>query len=46
VVQGIPCMSVPRTLLGLGATVPRNVLERACDQAEVLGVLDRGAMEI
>lgn len=44
VVRGIPCTSVPRTLLDLAVVVPRNVLERACDQAEVVGVLDMAAM--
>jgi hypothetical protein len=39
-VEGIPCTSVPRTLLDLAATVPKHVLERACDQAERQGSLD------
>jgi hypothetical protein len=44
VVRGIPCTSVPRTLLDLAAVAPRNVLERACDQAEVIGTLDMRAV--
>jgi len=39
-VHGIPCTSVSRTLLDLAAIVNRRVLERVCDQAEVLRVLD------
>src|SRR5436190_7877188 len=44
VVGGIPCTSVSRTLLDLAAVAPRNVLERACDQAEVIGILDMRAV--
>jgi Protein of unknown function (DUF559) len=44
-VDGIPCTSVARTLLDLAAVVHQRVLERACDQAEVLGVLDWAAMD-
>ena len=44
VVRGIPCTSVPRTLLDLAQVVSHRVLERACDQAEVLGVLDMNAV--
>jgi len=44
-VRGIPCTSVPLTLLDLAAVVPRGVLERACDQAEVLRVLDMAAID-
>ena len=40
VVRGIPCTSVPRTLLDLAQIASPRTLERACDQAEVLGVLD------
>ena len=39
-VDGIPCTSVARTLLDLGAVLPRRVVERAFNQAEVLRVLD------
>ena len=39
-VDGIPCTTVARTLLDLGAVLPRRVVERAFDQAEVLRVLD------
>jgi very-short-patch-repair endonuclease len=44
-VQGIPCTSVPRTLLDLAIVVNRQLLERACDQAEVLRLVDWAAME-
>ena len=43
-VEGIPCTSVPRTLLDLAAVVPLGVLETACNRAEVLNVLDMAAM--
>jgi very-short-patch-repair endonuclease len=43
--SGIPCTSVPRTLLDLAAVVNRRVLERACDQAEVLRLVDWAGME-
>lgn len=39
-VHGIPCTSVPATLLGVAATAPPNVLDSACNQAELEGVLD------
>jgi very-short-patch-repair endonuclease len=39
-VRGIPCTGVARTLLDLAAVVASPVLERACDQAEVLGLVD------
>ena len=39
-VDGIPCTTVARTLLDLGAVLPRRVVERAFNQAEVLRVLD------
>jgi hypothetical protein len=45
VVRGIPCTSVPRTLLDVAASVPRPVLERACDQAQVLRLLDWTAVD-
>jgi very-short-patch-repair endonuclease len=45
VVDRIPCTSVTRTLVDLAASAPRNVLERACEQAEVLRKLDWAAME-
>jgi very-short-patch-repair endonuclease len=41
-VDRIPCTSVPVTLLALAATVPANVLESACNQAEIKEVLDAG----
>lgn len=40
IVDGIPCTSVARTLLDLGAVLPRRVVERAFNQAEVLRVVD------
>ena len=43
-VDGIPCTSVARTLLDLAEVTHRRVLERACDQAEVLRVLDMNAV--
>ena len=39
-VDGIPCTSVEATLLALAATVPRNVLESACNKAEIKDKLD------
>lgn len=44
-VDGIPCTTVARTLLDLGAVVDRRGVERACDQAEVLGLFDAAAIE-
>ncbi len=38
--HGIPCTTPARTLLDLAAVLPRRGLERAFDQAEVLGLLD------
>jgi Protein of unknown function (DUF559) len=38
--QGIPLTSVARTLLDIAETERRRVVERACDQAEVLGLFD------
>jgi very-short-patch-repair endonuclease len=44
-VSGIPCTSVPRTLLDLATVASRPALERACDQAEVRRLIDWEAME-
>jgi Protein of unknown function (DUF559) len=44
-VDGIPCTSVPWTLLDVAATEPRHLLERACNQAEIQGILDYGAID-
>jgi hypothetical protein len=44
-VRGIPCTSIPRTLLDLASVLPPRALERACDQAEVLRLLDKDAMD-
>jgi hypothetical protein len=43
--RGVPCTSVARTLLDLAAVVNRHVLERACDQAEVLRLIDWSVMD-
>jgi very-short-patch-repair endonuclease len=43
-VDEIPCTSVPATLLGIAATAPPNVLESACNQAEIERVLDMRAI--
>jgi len=43
-IRGIPCTSVPRTLLDLAQVSSRRILERACDQAEVLRMLDMDAV--
>jgi hypothetical protein len=39
-VDGIPSTSVARTLVDLGDSEPSRLVERATDQAEVLGVFD------
>jgi hypothetical protein len=39
-VDGIACTSVARTLLDLGAVLPRRAVEQALDRAELLRVLD------
>src|SRR6266540_1228051 len=44
-VDRIPCTSVPATLLGLAATAPTNVLESACNKAEIKGLLDMRAID-
>lgn len=44
IVDRIPCTIVPVTLLSLAAGSPRNVLESACNQAEIEGVLDMRAI--
>jgi len=43
-VRGIPCTSVPRSLLDLAQVASPRILERACDQADVLRVLDMNAV--
>jgi very-short-patch-repair endonuclease len=43
--HGIPCTTVARTLADLGAVIDRTAVERACHRAEVLGLLDIGAVE-
>jgi hypothetical protein len=43
--QGIPCTSVARTLVDLGDVIGRRGVERAVEQAEVLRVLDLGALD-
>jgi len=42
-VNGIPCTTIARTLLDLATVVPMRAVESACEQAEVLEVLDLGA---
>ena len=44
-VDAIPCTSVARTLIDLGDNEPPRLVERAIDQAEVLGVFDLAAIE-
>jgi hypothetical protein len=44
-VRGIPCTSVPRTLLDLADVLDRQRLERAIEQAEVLQIFDLNALE-
>lgn len=44
VVRGVPCTSVPRTLVDLAVVATRPVLERACDQAEILRLVDWSAV--
>jgi hypothetical protein len=45
-VEGIPCTSVARTLVDLGDCEPKRLVERAVDQAEVLGLFDLIAIEL
>lgn len=42
--HGIPCSSLPRTLLDYAGAVPEWELRKAVSQAEVLGVLDHAAL--
>jgi hypothetical protein len=44
-VDNIPCTSVARTLADLGDREPARLVERAIDQAEVLGLFDLLALE-
>jgi hypothetical protein len=41
----IPCTTIARTLLDLADVVKRRRLERAFDQAEIMGAFDLGAIE-
>jgi len=43
-VNNIPCTTVARTLLDLAGVIGRRPLERAFDQAEILGVFDLRAL--
>jgi Protein of unknown function (DUF559)/Transcriptional regulator, AbiEi antitoxin len=43
--DGIPCTTLPRTLLDLAEVVPRRALVKAVDQAEVLRIFDLRAFE-
>jgi very-short-patch-repair endonuclease len=45
-VNGIPCTTVPRTLLDLAGVVPIWELRKALAEAEVLRILDRNAMRL
>jgi predicted transcriptional regulator of viral defense system len=45
IVTNIPCTTVARTLFDLAEVVARRRLERACDQAEMQGLLDMAAIE-
>jgi predicted transcriptional regulator of viral defense system len=45
VVNGIPCTTVARTMFDLAEVVNRRSLERAYDQAEILGVFNLRALE-
>jgi hypothetical protein len=42
--HGVPCTTVARTLLDLAALIDRRSLERACEQAEILRLLDLHAL--
>jgi predicted transcriptional regulator of viral defense system len=44
IVHGIPCTTVARTLLDLAQVIKGRPLERALDQAEILGLLDLNAL--
>lgn len=39
-IDGLPCTTVARALLDMAGCVPERLLERACRQAQVRGVLD------
>jgi very-short-patch-repair endonuclease len=44
VVHGIPCTTVARTILDLAQVIKGRPLERALDQAQILGLLDLTAL--
>ena len=44
-VHGIPCTTVARTILDLAQVIKGRPLERALDQAEILGLLDLAALD-
>ena len=44
-VEGIPCTTVPRTLLDLADAADRRLLERSIDRAEALRLFDGRAVE-
>ena len=44
-VRGVPCTTVARTLLDLAEVLDGQALGRACEQAEVLRILDRRAVD-
>jgi predicted transcriptional regulator of viral defense system len=43
-VDGIPCTTVARTILDLGATTDERGIERMIDQADVMGIFDGRAL--
>ena len=45
VVDGIPCTTLARTLLDLAGEATRREIERACDEAELRGLLDMAAID-
>lgn len=44
-VDGIPCTSIARTMFDIAEVVDRRALERAYDQAEMMGVFNLRALE-
>ncbi|HET8863893.1 MAG TPA: type IV toxin-antitoxin system AbiEi family antitoxin domain-containing protein, partial [Solirubrobacterales bacterium] len=44
--HGIPCTTVPRTLLDLASVIPVGELRKAISEAEVLRILDHNAVRV
>ena len=44
-IDGIPCTTLPRTLLDLAEVVDERAIEKAIDQAEILRIFDLRAVE-